>query len=161
VYAKPQPQTPFFLKKNGTSMRRPLPSHSETALRAGRAFTRLFSASHGSPDSRWSEERARADQREDTCRLDTPCCPDTRHEVTAPRVAGPSGRTEILRAFGSQDAAQIVDLSEMPSKMAIQVDQEGLRRHRDIENNLGILPLQLFRGEPLDDRWNGGSLPWC
>jgi len=42
MYAKPQTQAPFFLKKNGTSMRHPLHRNSETALRAGRALRAAY-----------------------------------------------------------------------------------------------------------------------
>jgi len=51
----------------------------------GRAFARLFKASRGPPDSRCSEDRVRADQR-DRCGSSNPRGPDTRHEVAAPRA---------------------------------------------------------------------------
>jgi len=54
------------------------------------AFTRLYRFAWS---SRWSEERFRTDQREDSCCRNSPYRPIKRHEVAAPRVAGPSGRT--------------------------------------------------------------------
>src|SRR5262249_51727334 len=74
-----------------------------------------------------------------------------------PALQNRGGCPRLISRLRRKQTPEIIHLAEMPVQMTVKVNQELARRHRPVENDLGIFPLQLVRFETFDYCWNGFS----